>query len=96
MEDLRAAPENSVIFLQACGHNPTGCDPTMEEWEEIVNVFVERKLFPIIDLSWQGLISGDFDQDAYPVRLFVSKGVELFCTQSFGGNFGLYSKYWIR
>lgn len=93
LEDLRAAPENSVVYIQMCGHNPTGCDPTIDQWEEIVEVFIESKLFPIFDSSWQGIVSGDADQDAYPVRLFVSRGIELFCTQSFGGNFGVYSKF---
>lgn len=27
MEDLRNAPENSVIILHACAHNPTGGKP---------------------------------------------------------------------
>lgn len=28
IEDLSNAPENSVIILHACAHNPTGTDPT--------------------------------------------------------------------
>ena len=38
MEDLRNAPENSVIILQACAHNPTGVDPTKEQWQKIANL----------------------------------------------------------
>jgi len=38
LEDLRAAPENAVIILHACAHNPTGLDPTHEQWEQIANV----------------------------------------------------------
>ena len=31
-KDISSAPENSVIILHACAHNPTGCDPTREQW----------------------------------------------------------------
>lgn len=37
-EDLRRAPENSVIILHACAHNPTGCDPTKEQWKELAQI----------------------------------------------------------
>lgn len=38
MEDLNAAPEGAVIVLHACAHNPTGCDPTQEQWQQIADV----------------------------------------------------------
>lgn len=38
LEDLRNAPENSVVILQCCGHNPTGCDLVREEWIQIADV----------------------------------------------------------
>ena len=28
IDDLKAAPERSVIILHGCAHNPTGVDPT--------------------------------------------------------------------
>lgn len=32
------APECSIILLHACAHNPTGTDPTQEEWMQIADV----------------------------------------------------------
>ena len=32
------APENSVIILHAVAHNPTGNDPTPDDWKKIANV----------------------------------------------------------
>ena len=32
MEDLEKAPAGSVILLHGCAHNPTGVDPTKEQW----------------------------------------------------------------
>lgn len=93
MEDLRNAPADSVIILHACAHNPTGCDPSKEQWKKIAAVVKERKLFPFFDCAYQGFASGDLIKDAWAVRYFVSQGIELFCAQSFAKNFGLYSKY---
>lgn len=93
IEDLKSAPKDSVIILHACAHNPTGCDPTKEQWEKIADVMEEGSLFPFFDSAYQGFASGDLDNDAWAVRYFVSRGFECFCSQSFAKNFGLYSKF---
>lgn len=92
VEDLKAAPEGAVIILHACAHNPTGIDPTQKQWEEIANIMEERKLFPLIDIAYQGFASGDLDADAATVRYFVKRGFELLVAQSFSKNFGLYNE----
>ncbi|KAJ0181425.1 hypothetical protein K1T71_003510 [Dendrolimus kikuchii] len=92
IEDLKGAPENSVIILHACAHNPTGIDPTQEQWEKIADVMEERKLFPFFDSAYQGFASGDLDKDAWAVRYFVKRGFELVCAQSYAKNFGLYNE----
>lgn len=92
IEDLKQAPENSVIVLQTCAHNPTGCDPTQEQWMQILAVFKSKKLVPFFDSAYQGFVSGDSDKDAFAVRLFVAEGFELLCAQSYSKNFGLYSE----
>ncbi|XP_063546714.1 aspartate aminotransferase, cytoplasmic isoform X1 [Cydia strobilella] len=92
LEDLRAAPENSVVLLHACAHNPTGIDPTHEQWAKIADVCEEHKLFPFFDSAYQGFASGDLDRDAWAVRYFVQRGFELVCAQSYAKNFGLYNE----
>ncbi|KAM3960109.1 glutamate oxaloacetate transaminase 1 [Aphomia sociella] len=92
IEDLKNAPENSVILLHACAHNPTGIDPTHEQWEKIADVMEERKLFPFFDSAYQGFASGDLDRDAWAVRYFIKRGFELVCAQSYAKNFGLYNE----
>ncbi|CAD6238710.1 GSCOCG00008530001-RA-CDS [Cotesia congregata] len=92
LQDLRDAPENSVIILHACAHNPTGCDPTHEQWKQIADVIEQKKLFTFFDSAYQGFASGDVDHDAYAPRLFAERGMEFFCAQSFAKNFGLYNE----
>lgn len=90
LEDLSQAPENAVIILHACAHNPTGCDPSQEQWKQIADLMEKKKLFPFFDSAYQGFASGDPNKDAWAVRYFVERGFELFCAQSFAKNFGLY------
>ncbi|KAF8372875.1 hypothetical protein PRIPAC_79304 [Pristionchus pacificus] len=89
---FRAAQSHrSVIILQGCAHNPTGMDPTREQWRRICDVVKRRRLFPFFDIANQGLASGDPEADAWAIRYFVSQGVELLVAQSFAKNFGLYN-----
>lgn len=81
-----------MIILHACAHNPTGCDPTKEQWVKLADVIEEKKLFPFFDSAYQGFASGDPVHDAFAVRYFVERGFELFCAQSFAKNFGLYNE----
>jgi len=92
MEDLSGAPEGAVVILHACAHNPTGIDPSKEQWAQIADLIRSKKLFPFFDCAYQGFASGCLDTDAWAVRFFVEQGFELFCSQSFSKNFGLYNE----
>jgi aspartate aminotransferase len=92
MEDINKIPEHSVILIQACAHNPTGVDPTPEQWKEISQAVKRRKLFPFMDSAYQGFGSGSVDKDAFAVRLFASDGHELLVSQSYSKNMGLYGE----
>uniref|UniRef100_A0A4W5JAT4 aspartate transaminase n=1 Tax=Hucho hucho TaxID=62062 RepID=A0A4W5JAT4_9TELE len=43
MDDLENAPEHSIFVLHACAHNPTGTDPTPDEWKTIAEVMKVRQ-----------------------------------------------------
>lgn len=87
VEDLKNAPENSIIILQTSGHNPTGCDPTERQWEIIREIVQENKLFPFFDCCYYGFVSGNIDEDVWCIRNFVEKRVEFFCSYSFSKTF---------
>lgn len=89
---IKEAPEGSIILLHACAHNPTGIDPTQEQWKQIASVIRERKHFPFFDCAYQGFASGDLSRDAWAINYFVSEGFELCVAQSFAKNFGLYGE----
>lgn len=92
VRDIKAAPNKSIILLHACAHNPTGVDPTQEQWRKISDVIKEKEHFPFFDMAYQGFASGDTDRDAYAVRYFVEQGHEIALSQSFAKNMGLYGE----
>jgi len=92
LEDIEEAPEDSVIVLHMAAHNPTGCDLTQEQWQQIADVMEKRNLFPFIDAAYQGYATGDLERDAWPVRYLVQRGFELFVAQSFSKSMGLYGE----
>lgn len=90
--DLLMAPNRSIIVLHACAHNPTGVDPTEEQWDRILQVVREKHHIPLFDSAYQGFATGDLDNDAKAVRKFVDAGVECLIAQSFAKNLGLYGE----
>lgn len=92
LEDLKAAPNGSVILLHACAHNPTGCDPTMDQWKAISDLVKEKSHYVFFDSAYQGFASGDAEADAAALRFFVNEGHNLVLAQSFAKNFGLYGE----
>lgn len=89
---ISEAPEGSIILLHACAHNPTGVDPTRDQWKQLAELIRAKSHFPFFDCAYQGFASGDLQNDAWAVRYFVSQGFELCIAQSFAKNFGLYGE----
>ncbi|KAK0519369.1 aspartate transaminase aat1 [Tilletia horrida] len=92
VEDIKNAPEKSIVLLHACAHNPTGVDPTQAQWKELSNIIKEKGHFPFFDMAYQGFASGDIDRDAFAVRHFVAEGHQIALSQSFAKNMGLYGE----
>jgi aspartate aminotransferase len=38
LEDLHNMPDEQIVLLHSCAHNPTGCDPTQDDWKAILDV----------------------------------------------------------
>ena len=89
---IQSAPEGAVVLLHACAHNPTGIDPTQEQWKELSDLVAEKKLFPFFDMAYQGFASGSTTRDAFAVRHFVAQGHQIALCQSFAKNMGLYGE----
>ncbi|PYI25762.1 aspartate transaminase, cytoplasmic [Aspergillus indologenus CBS 114.80] len=88
------AQEQDVILLQACAHNPTGVDPSKEQWKALADLVEAKRLFPFFDCAYQGLVSGSAYKDSWPIRHFLTEKPNIdFCVaQSLSKNFGLYGQ----
>ncbi|EMU4148071.1 aspartate/tyrosine/aromatic aminotransferase, partial [Neisseria gonorrhoeae] len=84
-------PENSVLILHPCCHNPTGVDMSERQWDEVLQIIKTRKLIPFMDIAYQGF-GGDLDSDAYAVRKAVEMDLPLFVSNSFSKNLSLYGE----
>lgn len=52
-EDLKRVPKGSVVLLQACAMNPTGVDPTEEQWRELSDLLKEVEAHIVFDNAYQ-------------------------------------------
>jgi len=86
---LSAAPAGDVVLLHACCHNPSGLDPSRDEWRAITDVIIERGLVPLIDMAYQGFAE-NLDDDAFLVRHMAGRVAEMIVATSCSKNFGLY------
>ena len=89
---LKAAPANTVVVLHACCHNPTGVDPTFDQWKQIAAVVKENKLVPFLDIAYQGFGEG-LREDAAVVRAVRRLNLTMFISSSsFSKSFSLYGE----
>ncbi|MDV6253840.1 amino acid aminotransferase [Vibrio sp. EA2] len=91
LNDLQAASEGDIVLLHGCCHNPTGIDPTAEEWETLAKLVAEKKLLPLFDFAYQGFAKG-VEEDAAGLRTFAKYNKEILVASSFSKNFGLYNE----
>ncbi len=54
LHDIDRAEDGSVFLLHACAHNPTGCDPTTQQWQTIADAMLKKKHVVFMDSAYQG------------------------------------------
>ena len=97
LDAIRVLPEQSIVLLHACCHNPTGVDLTPAQWAELIPVLHERRLIPYVDIAYQGFGDG-IQADAAAVRALAAyRGADgtpitFFCASSFSKSFSLYGE----
>lgn len=88
---LDSLPEKTVVLFHGNCHNPTGLDFNHDQWQVLSEICKRKKLFPLFDVAYQGL-GLDLDQDAWPVRYFISQHHEMAIAYSCAKNFSLYGE----
>lgn len=88
---IAAAKGGDAMILHGACHNPTGIDPTAEQWREIAEQMAHRGILPILDFAYQGFGDG-LIEDAASLRAFLATGCELLVASSSSKNFALYNE----
>ncbi|MBI1249514.1 aminotransferase class I/II-fold pyridoxal phosphate-dependent enzyme [bacterium] len=91
METLGKAAKGDILLLHGCCHNPTGIDPTPDQWKAIGDLVQEKELLPLLDFAYQGFGDG-LVEDAVGLRELARPGQEMLICSSFSKNFGLYNE----
>ncbi|ASK26795.1 amino acid aminotransferase [Neisseria chenwenguii] len=91
IEDLSQAEAGDVVLLHGCCHNPTGIDPTPEQWETLAEMSAEKGWLPLFDFAYQGFANG-LEADANGLRAFARLNKELLVASSYSKNFGMYNE----
>ncbi|EHI9238951.1 aspartate/tyrosine/aromatic aminotransferase [Vibrio vulnificus] len=91
LADLEKASAGDVVLLHGCCHNPTGIDPTAQEWEALAKLVADKGLLPLFDFAYQGFAKG-VEEDAQGLRTFAKFNKEILVASSFSKNFGLYNE----
>ncbi len=87
---LQQVEAGDLILFHGCCHNPTGIDPTTEQWEILAKLVAELGAIPFFDFAYQGFAKG-VEEDAQGLRIFAQYNKELLIANSFSKNFGLYN-----
>ncbi|HUP80633.1 MAG TPA: amino acid aminotransferase [Pirellula sp.] len=80
-----------LVCLHACCHNPTGIDPTTDQWQAISDLLSDTQMIPFVDFAYQGFGDG-LEADSIPLHTLLKKNDEVIVCNSFSKNFGLYSE----
>ena len=92
IDAINKAPKKSLVIMQVVGHNPTGVDPTLEEWREVLAAVDKKEDYVLWDFAYMGYGSGDMDKDAAIVREYAQRGLPMFVAFSFSKCMGLYGE----
>ena len=88
---LEEAEPGDLLLLHGSCHNPTGVDPSAEDWARIGDLVGRRELLPLVDFAYQGFGDG-LREDASWQDGIVRPGRELLIASSFSKNFALYNE----
>lgn len=91
LASLSQIPEGDVVLFHGCCHNPTGIDPTPEQWYQLAKLCSKQGFLPLFDFAYQGFGQG-LQEDAQGLRTFLEHVPEMLIASSFSKNFGLYNE----
>jgi aromatic-amino-acid transaminase len=91
LDCLNQLAAHSIVLLHPCCHNPTGADLTTSQWDQVIDVILERQLIAFMDIAYQGMGDG-LERDAYAIRALQRRKGNFLVSNSFSKIFSLYGE----
>ncbi len=91
LASLEEVQAGDMVVLHGCCHNPSGVDPSFDQWTTLGQVLARRGALPLIDFAYHGFVDGT-DEDARAIRHLADQLEEMVICSSFSKNFGLYAE----
>ncbi|MBL4699923.1 MAG: aspartate/tyrosine/aromatic aminotransferase, partial [Phycisphaeraceae bacterium] len=88
---LKQIPAGDFVLLHGCCHNPTGVDPSANQWQQISETLTDQGVTPLLDFAYQGFGVG-LEEDAAGLIALTKPDCEMLICSSFSKNFGLYNE----
>ncbi|WP_417242453.1 aromatic amino acid transaminase [Celeribacter sp.] len=89
MDSLKGVQAGDMVLLHGCCHNPTGANLTLEQFDVVADLIVEKGAIALVDIAYQGFGDG-LEEDAAATRLLAAKLPEMLIAASCSKNFGIY------
>ena len=89
IEQLSSAEAGDVLLLQGGCHNPCGEDLSLDQWQRLTDLILEKGLLPFVDVAYHGL-ADDLETDAQGWRYMAAKVPEMLISYSGSKSFSLY------
>jgi len=90
LEAIKKSPEKTIVLFHAGeSHNPSGVNPSADEWKELARGMSGR--FAFFDAPYLGLSSNIF-QDSMAMKIFLEENVPIAVAVSYAKNCGLYNE----
>ncbi|MEY3572365.1 MAG: amino acid aminotransferase [Burkholderiaceae bacterium] len=91
LQSLKDLPDQTIVVLHACCHNPTGADLTPDDWDQVIAVLNEKHHIPFLDMAYQGFGDG-IAQDALSLNKLAATDRPFLVSSSFSKSFSLYGE----
>jgi aspartate/tyrosine/aromatic aminotransferase len=88
---LTSTKQGDVVLLHGCCHNPSGIDPTPDQWHQLAGLLRDRHVVPLLDFAYLGFGQG-LKEDRVGVLALTESVPEILVCTSLSKNFALYNE----
>lgn len=86
---IKNNPNSFVLFQSGLTHNPTGTNPTNDQWQQLAKIIEKYDCEVIFDTPYAGL-GINIQDDCYCIRYFLNQNIKTTINFSYSKNMTIY------